>query len=96
MTEIFWSRLAIDDLKSIEDYISKDSKVYAQAFVQKLISRVEQLEHSPQSGRIVPECDDQNIRELIEGNYRIIYTLNQGSATIVRIHHAARQLRQLP
>ena len=93
MVKIIWTELAIEDLKSIHEYISKDSKRYADRFVEKLIERVDQLENFPKSGRVVPEFDLQTIRELIEGNYRIIYKIFPGQVAIVRVHHASRQLK---
>ncbi|MCE2734496.1 MAG: type II toxin-antitoxin system RelE/ParE family toxin [Cyclobacteriaceae bacterium] len=57
MVKIVWTDFAVEDLKSIHEYISKDSKFYADRFIEKLMERVEQLEHQPKSGRIVPEFD---------------------------------------
>ena len=93
MVKVVWTEFAIEDLKSIHDYISSDSKVYASRFVEKLMSRVDQLETNPKSGRIVPEFNIETLRELIEGNYRIIYKIDRDFIGIVRVHHSARQLR---
>lgn len=95
MVKIIWTEFAIEDLKSIHNYILKDSKVYADRFIEKLISRVDQLESNPQSGRIVPEFNIGTIRELVEGNYRIIYKINTDFIGIVRVHHSARQLKSV-
>jgi addiction module RelE/StbE family toxin len=95
MVKVVWTVFAIEDLKSIHDYISKDSKVYASRFVEKLMSRVDQLETNPKSGRIVPEFNIETLRELIEGNYRIIYKIHGDFIGIVRVHHSARQLRSM-
>ena len=72
MVKVIWTDFAIEDLKSIHEYISQDSKFYADRFIEKIISRVEQLETYTQSGRIVPEFHVDTLRELIEGNYRIV------------------------
>lgn len=95
MVKLIWTDLSIDDLKSIHEYISKDSKFYADRFVEKLISRIDQLENFPNSGRIVPEFGQETIRELIEGNYRIVYKINKDHIGIARIHHAARLLKEI-
>lgn len=71
MAKISWTKWSLKDLRLIYDYISIDSPFYAERFISKIISRVDQLENMPLSGRIVPEKDDPSIRELIEGNYRI-------------------------
>lgn len=95
MVRIVWTDLAIDDLKSIHKYISKDSKFYADRYIAKLIKRVDQLETFPQSGRMVPEFAKEDIRELIEGNYRIIFRVNSDHVGIVRVHHSAKVLKDL-
>ena len=66
MVKIVWTEFAIEDLKSIYDHISQDLKIYADRFIEKLISRVDQLEAQPQSGRIVTEFHSETLRELIE------------------------------
>jgi len=95
MVKVVWTDLAIEDLKSIHEYISKDSKFYADRFVAKLINRVDQLETHPQSGRIVPEFGKEDIRELIEGNYRIIFRIKVGHVGVVRVHHSSRLLKDM-
>lgn len=93
MAKIVWAKLAIEDLRSLHDYISQDSKVYADRFIDKLIFESWPTGEISQSGRIVPEFNTEVIRELIEGNYRIIYRINLDHVGIVRIHHAARPLK---
>jgi len=93
MVKVIWTEFALDDLKSIHEYISKDSKPYADKFLEKLISRVGQLEKFPNSGRPNPEFNSEKIRELIEENYRIVYKINPDHIGIVRVHHAARLLK---
>ncbi len=95
MVKVVWTDLAIEDLKSIHEYISKDSKLYADRFITKLINRVDQLENHPQSGRIVPEFGKEDIRELIEGNYKIIFQIKPDHVGIVRVHHSARLLKDI-
>ena len=90
MVEIIWSDLAIEDLKSIHDYISKDSTRYAAEMVERIIQRVDQLENFPNSGRIVPEFDNKLIRELIIDNYRIVYNVDEQFISISRIHHSSK------
>lgn len=90
---IIWTEFAIEDLNHIHAYISRDSKHYADRFVDKIIERVDQLENFPKSGRVVPEFQSETIRELIEGNYRIIYEVSSDQISIVRVHHTARQLK---
>ncbi|MDF1572000.1 MAG: type II toxin-antitoxin system RelE/ParE family toxin [Bacteroidales bacterium] len=93
MVKINWTPLSLSDLKSVFDYIAEDSFRYAQITVNKIYFHVSELEKQPLIGRIVPEFDDWSIRELISGNYRIVYELvNKSQIDILRIFHTARKL----
>lgn len=93
MAQISWTKKSLKDLRAINDYISLDSTFYAARFIFKLIRRVDQLIEFPESGRMVPEKNVHEIRELIEGNYRIFYRLQKEKITSLRIHNAARKIK---
>jgi toxin ParE1/3/4 len=96
MVKINWTELSISDLKSIYDYISQDSKRYASLTINKIYNRAQLLIEQPQIGRIVPEFNDPNIRELIIGNYRLVYKLlDEYSLDILRIYNSARLLKKV-
>lgn len=93
MVQINWTRIAVNDLKSIYDYISKDSKKFAQLQVLKIKTRTRILRTKPLNGKEVLEKEDVSVRELIEGNYRIIYKIvDKNRIDILPIHHVARNL----
>lgn len=95
MVKINWSELSIGDLKSIYDYISKDSKRYALITINKIYHRAQLLIEQPLIGRIVPEFNDPKIRELIIGNYRLVYrVINEYTLDILRVYNSARLLRK--
>lgn len=73
MVQIKWTFLALEDLKEIFEFISRDSSRYAKIQVVRIRARTKDLKKHPLSGRIVPEYANEKFRELIEGNYRIIY-----------------------
>lgn len=93
MVKIVWTKWSLRDLKLIYEYIKIDSPLYASRFINSIVARTDQLINFPESGRVVPEKDNSNIRELIEGNYRIFYKLQRHTITILRIHHSARQIK---
>lgn len=66
MAKIVWAERAIDDLTSMAAYCSRYSDKYASSIVSKLFNKVNILKKMPRVGRIVPEKNDENIRELIE------------------------------
>jgi addiction module RelE/StbE family toxin len=93
MVKINWTKIALRDLNHIHKYIAEDSKYYADRLIAKLVERVEILEKFPLAGRIVPEKEDETIRELIEGNYRIFYKVKKDTAiSILRVHHSAKNI----
>lgn len=95
MVRIVWTELSIADLKEIFIYISNDSIRYASITINKIYQRIQSLNENPLLGRIVPEFANKVIRELIEGNYRIIYRIKSKSQIeILRIFHGARFLRR--
>ena len=94
MAEIRWTNYAFLDLKNIFDYIARDSKKYAYHQTKKLQEKTKILKDNPNLGRKVPELDKDDIRELIEGNYRIIYKiLSKDQIDIISVFHSARLLR---
>ena len=96
MAKVKWTNVALDDLRAIYDYVAQDSPKYADRLMDKIIERVDVLEQHPRIGRKVPEFDNDLIRELIEGSYRIIYRIElEENIGIARVHHAARLLREL-
>jgi len=93
MARIVWTIQAVEDLENIFDYISKDSPKYARIQINRIQSIVKVLKKQPRSGRVVPEIGNEKIRELILGNYRIIYRLpSDKTVEVLTIHHSSRLL----
>jgi len=92
---IKWSPRAASHFEGICDYIAKDSKYYAVLFAKKVIAIVKSLPEFPKTGRIVPEYNDENLREKIYGNYRIVYRIKEEVIEIAAICHGARQLENI-
>lgn len=93
MAKIVWTDVAIADLNDIGEYIAKNSERYAQITVSKLFHSVDVLEQYPDSGKVVLEFDDTNIRELIRGSYRIVYfKVDEMRIDILTVHNCARML----
>ena len=89
---IIWSEKSLDDLESIATYIEKDSIFYAKSIVTNIFSKVDILLNFPLLGRVVPEYQDENIRELFIYSYRLIYKINKSNIAIVTVIHGKRIL----
>jgi len=93
MNIVKWSAQALADLEAIKNYISHDSPNYANIFVSKIITKGDNLAIFPKSGREVPEADLEFVKEVFEGNYRIVYSYESNIINIITIHHGAKELK---
>ena len=90
--KIIWSPLALDRVLEIAKYIAQDKPLAAEKWARTVFSKVEQLETSPELGRIVPELENIQFRELIFSNYRIIYRIEKTRIAILTIRHGRQIL----
>ena len=93
MAKVVWTESALSDLEDIGDYISKESIRYADLTVATLFESTDILESNPLAGPMVPELQNEAIRQLIRGSFRIIYhVVDEGLIEILTIHRSARLL----
>lgn len=92
MAKVIWAPRALDDLVRLIDYISADAPVAARRFAQKILDRVDLLQDHPLAGGFVFEDETRTYREVLQGNYRVIYRTDGNAVYIVAVHHAARLL----
>ena len=88
--KVRWTAAAASDLVSITEFISRDSAAYAAAVAGVLRARAAALGRFPARGRVVPEMDNPDIRELLIGNYRLVYRRNSATIEVVAVIHGAR------
>ncbi|MGD8208774.1 MAG: type II toxin-antitoxin system RelE/ParE family toxin [Desulfobacterales bacterium] len=89
---IIWSPLAVDRASEIASYIALDKPSAADKWINTVFSKVEQLKSSPEIGRIVPELNNTQFREILYGNYRIIYRIGKNQISILTIRHGKQIL----
>ncbi|MBN1801752.1 MAG: type II toxin-antitoxin system RelE/ParE family toxin [Candidatus Lokiarchaeota archaeon] len=94
MVEIRWSPVAADDLEAIINYYKNIAPKFAQNIAKKIIYIIENLRQFPKFGRIVPELEIAEVREIIYRNFRIVYRLKSiDILEISRIIHGSRILK---
>jgi toxin ParE1/3/4 len=81
--KIVWSPLAVERVSEIAEYIARDKPSAADRWIDTVFTKVKQLESSPEIGRVVPEIRNNQFRELIYGNYRIIYRIEKNQISIL-------------
>ena len=90
--KIIWAPLAVDRAAEIARYISYDNPSAASKWIDNLFKKVEILKSAPEIGRIVPEIETKDLRELIFGNYRIIYRVEKSKVNILTVRHGKQML----
>ncbi|MBI4710016.1 MAG: type II toxin-antitoxin system RelE/ParE family toxin [Nitrospirae bacterium] len=90
--KIIWSPLAIERAREIAEYIAHDNITTAENWIDTVFAKVEQLKSFPGSGRIVPEINSRTIKELIYGNYSIIYRIEEKQISILTVRHGKQIL----
>ena len=90
--KVHWTDNAITHLLDIYEYIAHDSPVYAKRMTDRITRRSEQIANFPISGRKVPEYEAEDIREIIEKPYRIIYLTKPEQIDVLAVIHCAQLL----
>ena len=90
--KVYWTLNAITHLTNIYEFISLNSPTYARRMVDRITRRSEQITSHPLSGRKVPEYEADDIREIIENPYRIVYRVKQNHIDVLAVIHGAQLL----
>ena len=92
--KIFWSPLAAQRLEDIFEYISTENSVAAFKMIERIFKKVETISKFPRRGRKVPEANREEIRELFESDYRIIYRIESKRIYVLSIRNFKQLLTQ--
>lgn len=90
--EVVWTRQAVRMINEFVDYIAQDDYSAAEQWARELMSQTAKLSDHPRIGRVVPEYNEETLRELIVGNYRLPYRIKEDGVYIEAVWH----VRQLP
>ena len=90
--KITWASGAHSDFRKILEYISDDNPEASVRVGEAIMARINQLKSQPRMGSRIPEEPTHESRQLVQGNYRIIYQVDESSRCIdiIRIWHGAR------
>ena len=89
---VHWTINAQEHLSAIHQYIAQSSPEYALRMVDRLTRRSQQIADVPLSGRRVPEYGIDQIREIIEPPYRIIYHIKPDQIDVIAVLHGSRNV----
>ena len=94
MAKVIWGDPALDDVRSVIEFVARDSPVYAERLATAILNAPKRLERFPQSGSVVPEFQMESIRELICNSHRIIYQIRGDVCYVVAVVHSSRDFLQ--
>jgi toxin ParE1/3/4 len=89
-----WTRRAIDDLREIRAYIARDDPAAGARWVQRLRQRARLAARAPRAGRIVPELEREDVREVFVRSYRIVYELTADELRVLTVFEGHRLLSE--
>jgi addiction module RelE/StbE family toxin len=92
VTVLRWTPQAADDLRNIRAFIERDSPRYGRLVAERLFEATSRIELFPQSGRVVPELGREDVRELVVGDYRIVYRLERDAAILLTVFRSSQLL----
>lgn len=91
-SRIVWTDRALDDLRTIGDYIARDNPVAAARWVETLMMTVERAARAPLAGRKLPEKGRNDLREVLQRTYRIVYRVREDQIDVLTIFEGHRLL----
>ena len=89
---VVWTKAADSNLQAIYDYIAQTSADYARRTVERITARSRQIGAFPMAGRTVPEFQVDQLREVFDHPYRIIYRIRPDRIDIIAVVHMSRHL----
>ena len=87
-----YTRTAAREIEEIEEWIAADSLEAAGRWMDGLLATVDRLERMPSRCPLAPENEEHanEIRQLIYGRYRVLFTIRPDRVVILHVRHGAR------
>ena len=96
MASVVWTEPGFESLEEARRYIAQHSPQTAQSVVERIVRATRQLETFPDSGRVLPDSDEPNVREILVLRHRVIYRVTRDLVEILLVGHGARRLGDIP
>jgi toxin ParE1/3/4 len=96
MARVVWTDPGFESLEDARRYIAQHSRRTALSVVERIVQATRQLETFPDSGRLLPDSDEPDVREIIVVGYRVIYRVIDDDVEILLVRHGSRRLGDIP
>jgi addiction module RelE/StbE family toxin len=90
VTTLRWTEQAVEDIRAIREFIERDSPRYGRLVAERLVESTSRIALFPKAGRVVPEIGREDVREIIVGEYRIVYRLEAEVAVLLTVFRSSR------
>lgn len=90
-----WTERAVGDLLAIGEHIAADNPSAARSWVEKLRQRALKASKMPRTGRVVPEIGRDDVREVFQRTYRIVYRVVDDGIVVLTVFEGHRLLGKL-
>jgi toxin ParE1/3/4 len=90
-----WTERAANDLIASGEYIAPDNPAAARAWVEELRQRAVKASKMPRAGRVVPEIARDDVREVFQRTYRIVYRIVDDGIVVLTVFEGHRLLGKL-
>jgi plasmid stabilization system protein ParE len=87
---------AHERLEAIHDFVSAVDPGAADRLIVRLHLRIASLERFPGRGRRVPELPGSDVRELVEGHFRIVYRVVGNEVQVLTVFDSRLPLEREP
>lgn len=96
--KLCWTDRARRDLLAIGRYIARDNPVASRRWLAQLRSRAREATGAPRAGRVVPEFEREDVREVFLRTYRIVYRIREDNIDVLTVFEGHRlfPIRRLP
>ncbi len=94
--EVIFTDQFLDRVEECTDYIALDHVPTAIKWARGVFEQCQKLSSQPETGRIAPEFRRPEIREVIHGNYRLVYELKPNQIDMLTIWHTRQMLPDDP
>ena len=83
---------AVQDLREIRSYLVTRTPTTVDRTIGALLQRIEQIPDFPRAGSLVGDYRTARVRQLIVGDYRVLYVVGRQTVTVTAVVHIARAL----
>ena len=87
MVSLNWTPNALQKLGNILTFLDKHSEIASKTLLNQIKKQLEILKAFPKIGRIVPERNNQELREIFIQNYRFLYCFSYDTINIITVLH---------